>query len=662
MMCVTEAPVCVGLVWCGSQVLAECVARPNIIVIVADDLGWGDVSFHGSQQIPTPNIDALAADGIVLDHHYVSPLCTPSRASLLSGRYPIHTGLQHNTLGYESHAVGKWHLGHMTRNHTPTRRGFDSFYGYYSGHHGYTDHSAFEEYMDDPKDQWTGWGLDLWHNLEADRSKSGNYTTQLFTEKAIEILKNRDRSKPLFLYLAHLAVHVGNFYALFEAPDRYIELNRHIKNHKRRHFAAMLSALDDSIGQLVEALNATDAIQNTIIALTTDNGAATGGIDNSAGSNWPLRGTKANHWEGGVRGTALLWSPMIRQPRVSRQLMHISDWLPTLYSAAGGNVEDLGDIDGVDMWRSLVTGVGMTAGTNPLQESGFGFGLYGVDYTSGDKYGLHHLYDNGDVSARTAADNVKTWQHEPPTNRHPSSSAVRSDNLLDRTCAVARTILSIGRTLPKHSPRELMTECDITKHGKSTGTVQENDGPTSEQAAHEKIGSAILRFHLGPLYGLRGWDDVSFHGSQQIRTPNIDALAADGIVLDNYYVQAMCTPSRAALLSGRHPIHTAVLSALDDSVGQLVEALKSTDDIQNTIIAFTTDNGAATAGIDESAGSNWPLRGAKVTNFEGGVRGVGFLWSPLIRQPRVSRQLMHVTDWLPTLYSAAGECFSVGHR
>ncbi|XP_075728139.1 arylsulfatase B isoform X2 [Rhipicephalus microplus] len=466
-----------GVVWVSRPM--DCAARPNIIVIVADDLGWGDVSFHGSQQIRTPNIDALAADGIVLDNHYVSPLCTPSRATLLSGRHPIHTGLQHNVIYSAMPYAFPLHFKVMPE---------------YFKALGYESHAVGKEYMDDPKDQWTGWGLDLWHNLEADRSKSGNYTTQLFTEKAIEILKNRDRSKPLFLYLAHLAVHVGNFYALFEAPDRYIELNRHIENSKRRHFAAMLSALDDSIGQLVEALNATDAIQDTIIALTTDNGAATGGIDSSAGSNWPLRGTKANHWEGGVRGIALLWSPMIRQPRVSRQLMHVSDWLPTLYSAAGGNVEDLGDIDGVDMWRSLVTGLGsprsevlhnidpiwnMSAlrvgrykylnGTygdgrydgwyEPLQERGSEFGLYGVDNTSGDKYGLRHLYHDGDATTMTAADYYKARQQEPPSYRDSSSSAARSNNLLDRTCAVARAILSIGRALPKHTPSEVVTKC-----------------------------------------------------------------------------------------------------------------------------------------------------------------------------------------------------------
>ncbi|KAK8762520.1 hypothetical protein V5799_026211 [Amblyomma americanum] len=334
-------------------------------------------------------------------------------------------------------------------------RGFDSFYGYYSGHHGYTDHSCFEEYMSDPKEKWTGWGLDLWDNLTADWSKSGKYTTELFTEKAIELLKNRDRSKPFFLYLSHLAVHVGNFYALFEAPEKYVQMNSHIKNPKRRDFAAMLSALDDAIGQLVEALNATDAIQNTILALTTDNGGAAGGIDNSAGSNWPLRGTKATHWEGGVRGTAFLWSPTIREPRVYRQLMHVSDWLPTLYTAAGGDVKDLGDIDGIDMWRSLVTGAGVPRtevlhNIDPVWNmSALRFGRYkyvngtygeghfdgwyqpaevrdlplepaGNDRTSGDTYGPRYNYDS---YAYDHEDNETEWFYRSvvmPTRPPPS--------------------------------------------------------------------------------------------------------------------------------------------------------------------------------------------------------------------------------------------------
>lgn len=454
--------------------------RPNIVVVVADDLGWGDVSYHGSDEIHTPNIDALAADGVALESYYVSPMCSPSRATLLSGRHPIHTGLQHNviysaepyalplrfklmpehlkTLGYETHAIGKWHIGHMTRNHTPTQRGFDSFYGYYSGHHGYTDHTSFELYREKkPEDSWSGWGLDLWENLKADRSKTGKETTELFTEKTVQLLKDRDPSKPFFIYLSHLAVHVGNYYALFEPAEKYLEMNSHIKNLKRRKLAGTLSALDESVGRLVEALNATGAIQNTILVLTTDNGAAAGGIDDSAGSNWPLRGTKMTHWEGGVRGTAFVWSPLIRTPRVSRQLMHVSDWLPTLYSAAGGNVQDLGDIDGVDMWRSLVSGVG-----SPRSEV-----LHNIDpvwnmsalRVGSYKY-IQGTYENGSFDGWYKPAEVSTFGDTRDFSKnHPAATDWIRRNFLDLECAAARVTRELGRRLPAYNSEELRTEC-----------------------------------------------------------------------------------------------------------------------------------------------------------------------------------------------------------
>ncbi|XP_076324058.1 arylsulfatase B-like isoform X2 [Tachypleus tridentatus] len=359
------------LVWL--LVISSCTpclfhSRPHIILIIVDDLGWNDISLHGSPQVPTPNIDALAADGIVLNNYYVSPLCSPSRGALMTGMYPIHTGLQHyvivagepwglplhfttmpqhfQCLGYTTHAIGKWHLGFFRKEYTPTFRGFDSHFGYWTGCEDYYDHTALTG---------GGWGLDFHDNLTTVTDALGKYATSIFTEKATKIIEQNQNTKPLFLMLAHLAVHAGNSYAPLQAPKYYIDRFKNIKNTKRRKFAGMVAALDDSVGLVVEALHKANMLNNSIIVLTSDNGGAAAGIDNSAASNWPLRGTKFTLWEGGIKGSALLWSPLLEKGsgRVAPQMMHISDWLPTLYHAAGGLVSDLGKLDGVQLWDAL---------------------------------------------------------------------------------------------------------------------------------------------------------------------------------------------------------------------------------------------------------------------------------------------------------------------
>ena len=241
--------------------LVEATA-PNIVVIVADDLGWNDVGYHGSE-IKTPHIDSLAASGVKLQNYYLQPICTPSRSQLLSGRYQIHTGLQHSVIwpgvpnclptdiptladklketGYSTHAVGKWHVGFYKKECTPTYRGFDTFFGFLNGHENYFDHSMGGAYD----------FHDIRYGEETDTDVyKGQYSTHLFIRRAQEIAMKHvemNSEKPLFTYLAYQAVH-----GPLQAPQSYIEQYKHedFVDDDRRIFAAMASAMDEGIGNL----------------------------------------------------------------------------------------------------------------------------------------------------------------------------------------------------------------------------------------------------------------------------------------------------------------------------------------------------------------------------------------------------------------------------
>ncbi|XP_077529524.1 arylsulfatase I-like [Haemaphysalis longicornis] len=338
---------------------------PHIVFILADDLGIADISVYGSSQIPTPNLDAIASEGVILNNYYVQPLCSPSRGSLMSGLYPIHTGMQHRTLfpmepaalplhlkilpehlkhlGYETHCVGKWGIGHYTVNHTPTHRGFDTFYGTYMGPVDYYTHKL---------ELGGHRGLDFWENDQPLASVRGRYLTTLFEERAEHIIANRNTSKPLFLLLAHQATH-GVPGKTPAAPRKNIDKFFYIRDEKRRAYAGMVDALDETIGRLMEALERASMLQDTLIVFSSDNG----GFPPAAGYNWPLRGIKGTLWEGAVRAAAFVWSPRLQKSRrVSQQMMHITDWLPTLYASAGGDTAELGSLDGMDMWQALSTG------------------------------------------------------------------------------------------------------------------------------------------------------------------------------------------------------------------------------------------------------------------------------------------------------------------
>ena len=164
----------------------------------------------------------------------------------------------------------------------------------------------------------------------------GTYATDIFTKEATESIEAHNVTQPLFLYLAHLAVHSANTYSPLQAPSEIVEMFKDIKDENRRIFAAMLYKLDESVGKVVQALKSKGMLENSVIVFTTDNGGPAAGFNQNAASNWPLKGVKDTLWEGGVRGAAFLWSPLLKKSsRVANQMMNVQDWLPTLYSIAG---------------------------------------------------------------------------------------------------------------------------------------------------------------------------------------------------------------------------------------------------------------------------------------------------------------------------------------
>ena len=346
--------------------------RPHILMIVVDDLGSHDLGMHGSE-ILTPASDALANEGIYLDNYYVLPSCSASRASLLSGRYPLHTGVytwipERSTAGlpldeetlaqvlkranYTTHAVGKWHIGHSTWNQTPTFRGFETFFGFKMEGEDYFTH------MD-------GKATDLrWESRENCGEgcsevvdERGNYSTHVFTRRAIDVLDNYTKGqqdKPLFLYLAYQAVHGPD-----EVPQYYKDMYMG-KNWTdlRKTYAGMLTAADEGIANVTKALKETGLWNDTLIIFTTDNGGPTATCGIQGSSNYPRRGGKCSVWEGGTTGDGFLSGPalttiagMVGNRRMG-DIFHIVDWLPTLAELVGAKPEGK-PLDGVSQLSGL---------------------------------------------------------------------------------------------------------------------------------------------------------------------------------------------------------------------------------------------------------------------------------------------------------------------
>jgi len=337
--------------------------KPNILMIVMDDLGWNDTSYKGSD-IKTPTIDKFASEGIRLQQYYVQRVCSPTRSAIMAGRYPYHMGLARTVItnghplglslnqttiadelkkgGYTTHYVGKWDLGMHKWEYTPTYRGFDTFYGYYDAGEDYFTHTVGAMPLPIFK------GIDFRNNTTPVTDKNGIYSTTLFTEAVEQHIMNHDSDKgPFFIYAAYQAVH-----SPLEAPQKYIDQCQDIPYDDRRTFCGMLQAADEGIANITAKLQERNLLDDTIVIFTTDNGGQT----QQGSSNWPLRGNKATVFEGGVRGTAFVWGSKL--PKLNydnNQLLHATDWLPTIVEGIAGLEldKDKWALDGYNVWNTI---------------------------------------------------------------------------------------------------------------------------------------------------------------------------------------------------------------------------------------------------------------------------------------------------------------------
>lgn len=336
-------------------------ARPNILILFADDLGYADLGAQGSKDIPTPHIDSLARNGVRCTSGYVSSaMCSPSRAGLITGRSQSRFGhdinwepewpvdpddtrglpLTEKTIadhlkpaGYRTGVVGKWHLGEAAPFH-PNRRGFDEFFGFISGGHNYFT----DKYRDSPPINHYN---TLLERNGVPQPAAPAYLTSVLGDEAAAFI-HRNKEKPWLLYTAFNAPHTP-----IQATPELLDRVKHIQDEKRRAYAAMIVGMDDAVGAILRQLRDDGLEERTLIFFLSDNGGTT---ESNTSSNAPLRGRKGQMWEGGIRVPFLAqWKGVLPAGKTYERPVSSLDILPTALAASGAASVASKPLDGVDL-------------------------------------------------------------------------------------------------------------------------------------------------------------------------------------------------------------------------------------------------------------------------------------------------------------------------
>lgn len=364
-------------------------SKPHILVLLVDDWGWANVGYHRdppTDEVVTPNIDSLKQSGLELNQHYVFRVCSPTRSSFLTGRLPIHVndmneiGYTYNPddpisgyagiplnmttiatklkgVGYQTHMVGKWHVGLARPEHLPVNRGFLSSYGYLNGANDYyteTNHHLCDNEL----------YVDLWHTDKPAMEDNGTeYEEGLFKKHVLTLLRNHDPQQPLFMYYAAHIVHEP-----LEVPHAYLRKFSFINDTYRQTYHAMVNYLDEVMGNITESLKEKGMWDNLLFLVSTDNGGPV--FSGGGANNYPLKGGKKSNWQGGVRGNAFItggFLPEAMSGKRTNEYIHIADWYSTLCSLAGVDPTDdvakkakLPPIDSLNMWP-LISGQNATS-------------------------------------------------------------------------------------------------------------------------------------------------------------------------------------------------------------------------------------------------------------------------------------------------------------